>query len=181
MRAAVFLDRDGTIIEDEGYLNDASRVRLVPGVLEALRAFRSRGMMLVIVSNQSGIARGLVTEAQYAEIDARVRELLAAAGAPIDASYHCPHGPDAGCDCRKPLPGMILQAAREHGIDPSRSFMVGDKMSDVGAGRAAGCTTALLGPGKEGALGDAPAGARPDHHAADWPSLLMSMESSWKT
>ena len=165
MRAAVFLDRDGTIIEDEGYLADSSRVRLLPGALDALRAFRDRGLPLVVVSNQSGIPRGLITPAQHAEVDARVKEVLAEAGVPLLAAYYCPHLPDAGCACRKPLPGMLEQAGREHELDLARSVMVGDKMSDVEAGRAAGCFAAQL--------------------AGDWPALLSlilsSMETSWKS
>jgi D,D-heptose 1,7-bisphosphate phosphatase len=178
MRRAVFLDRDGTIIEDEGYLADASRVRLLPGAIDALRMFRERGMMLVVVSNQSGIPRGLITPAQHAQVDARVRAVLAEAGVPLDAAYYCAHLPDADCACRKPRPGMIDQAAREHGIDPARSLMIGDKMSDVAAGRAAGCITALLGNGKDAAT--AP-DARPDHRGDDWAALLSSMETLWKS
>ncbi len=176
-RRAVFLDRDGTIIEDAGYLADASRVRLLPGAIEALRSFRDRGMMLVVASNQSGIPRGLITPAQHAEVDARVKAVLAAEGVVLDAAYYCPHLPTDACRCRKPLPGMIEQAAREHGIDAARSYMVGDKMSDVAAGRAAGCTTALLGRGKDASSA---AAAEPDHRGDDWTSLLASMETSWK-
>lgn len=174
MRRAVFLDRDGTIIEDEGYLSDASRVRLVPGAIDALRTFRDRGLLLIIVSNQSGIPRGLITPAQHAEIDARVKAVLAAEGVPLAASYYCAHLPEDGCACRKPRAGMLEQAAREHDVDLARSFMIGDKHSDVAAGLAAGCVTALLGPGKD--AGDAVA----QHHADDWPALLASMETSWK-
>jgi D,D-heptose 1,7-bisphosphate phosphatase len=182
MRAAVFLDRDGTIIEDEGYLADASRVRLLPGAIDALRMFRDRGLALVIVSNQSGIPRGLITPAQHAEVAARVAAVLAEAGVPVDGAYYCPHLPEAGCTCRKPLPGMLVDAARELDLDLGRSLMVGDKMSDVAAGRAAGCTTALLGNAKD--AGTAP-DAQPHHRAADWPALLSSvlssMETSWKS
>ena len=181
MQRAVFLDRDGTIIEDGGYLADASRVRLMPGAIEAMRKFRDRGMMLIVVSNQSGIPRGLITPAQHAEVDARVRALLSGEGVLLDAAYYCVHLPEDDCTCRKPRPGMIEQAAREHDIDRVHSFMVGDKLSDVAAGRAAGCITALLGSGKDaGATSVIPA-ARPDHQGDDWPSLLSSMETSWKT
>jgi len=162
MRRAVFLDRDGTIIVDENYLADASKIRFMPGALDAMRTFRDRGMMLVVVSNQSGVARGLITPEQLDEVDTRFRALCAAEGVPLDAVYYCVHGPDDGCACRKPRPGMLEQAAREHGIDMAGSFMIGDKVSDVEAGRAAGCMTALLSGG-------------------DWPALLSSMESSWKT
>lgn len=179
MRAAVFLDRDGTIIEDEGYLADASKIRFVPGALAALRAFRERGFLLVVISNQAGIARGLITPAQHAEIDGRVKALLAAEGVPLDAAYYCAHMPGDGCACRKPEPGMLLQAARELDIELARSFMVGDKLSDVAAGHAAGCRTALLGPGKDASSfpGSAP---EPTHRANDWPTLLSSMENAWK-
>jgi D-glycero-D-manno-heptose 1,7-bisphosphate phosphatase len=174
MRRAVFLDRDGTIIEDEGYLSDASRIRLVPGAIDALRTFREHGFLLIVVSNQSGIPRGLITPGQHTEVDARVKAILVAEGVPLDGAYYCPHLPDDGCPCRKPLPGMIDEAAREHGIDVSRSFMIGDKLADVAAGRAAGCITALLGHGKDS--GD----AVPHHRADDWHALLSSMEPSWK-
>jgi D-glycero-D-manno-heptose 1,7-bisphosphate phosphatase len=177
MRAAVFLDRDGTIIEDEGYLSDASKVRFVPGAIHAMRTFRERGYLLVVISNQSGIPRGLITPAQHAEVDARVKAMLAAEGVPLDGAYYCAHLPGSGCACRKPEPGMLLEAARELHVDLGRSFMVGDKMSDVAAGRAAGCITALLGAGKDAA--EAP-DAAPTHRANDWPTLLSSMETSWK-
>jgi histidinol-phosphate phosphatase family protein len=180
MRSAVFLDRDGTIIEDGEYLADASRVRLLPGAIDALKVFRDRGMLLVVVSNQSGIARGLITPAQHAEVDARVRALLADEGVPLDGAYYCAHLPGDGCACRKPLPGMIEQAARELAIDAKRSFMVGDKLSDIEAGRAAGCTTALLGQGKDRSIPGHGLGL-PDHRGDDWRSLLFSMESTWKS
>lgn len=177
-RRAVFLDRDGTIIVDEGYLADPTKARLLPGVIDALRTFRERGLMLVVVSNQSGIPRGLITPAQHAAVDARVKQMLADEGVPLDAAYYCPHLPNDACTCRKPLPGMLEQAAREHAIELPRSFMVGDKMSDVAAGRAAGCVTALLGTGKDFSI--AP-DTRPDYRGDDWPSLLSSMETSWKS
>src|SRR5690242_3958166 len=135
MRRAVFLDRDGTIIEDAGYLADASRVTLLPGAVAALRSFRERGMLLVVVSNQSGIPRGLITPAQHAAVADRVADILASSGVRLDAAYYCAHLPTDGCACRKPRPGMLEQAAREHGIDLAASIMVGDKLSDVAAGR----------------------------------------------
>lgn len=179
-RRAVFLDRDGTIIVDESYLADPNRIRFVPGAIDALQALRGRGMMLVVVSNQSGVARGLITPRQHAEVDARFRGLLAGEGIPLDGVYYCVHGPDDGCACRKPRPGLIEQAAREHGIDPKVSFMIGDKLSDVGAGRAAGCITALLGRGKDALDVPIDPDLRPHHGADDWPTLLTSMETSWK-
>jgi D,D-heptose 1,7-bisphosphate phosphatase len=180
MRRAVFLDRDGTIIVDENYLADPSLVRFLPGALDALRRFRDLGMMLVIVSNQSGIPRGFITPAQHEMVAARTLEICAAEGVTIDAAYYCPHLVGDGCECRKPRPGLLQRAAREHDIDLGRSFMIGDKLSDIEAGLAVGCTTGLLGEGKDK---DARANAsvQPHYRGADWPSLLLSMETSWKT
>lgn len=173
MRGAVFLDRDGTIIEDGHYLADPDRVCLLPGAIAALQAFRACGLLLVVVSNQSGVPRGLITSDQHAAVDARVRSLLESHGVPLDGAYYCTHLPGDGCACRKPRPGMLLQAAHDLEVDCARSLMIGDKPSDIVAGRAAGCTTALLG-------GAADPSVVPDHLAADWPSLLTSLETSWK-
>lgn len=142
--AAIFLDRDGTLIEDVGYLSECHQVKLLPGAAEAVQAFNRGGWTVIIVTNQSGVARGMFDEARIHEVQAHVQQVLNRNGAFIDAYYFCPHGPDAGCACRKPRPGMLLQAAREHGIDLARSWMIGDKPSDVEAGRAAGCRTILF-------------------------------------
>ena len=169
MRRAVFLDRDGTLMEDRGYLADPVGVRLLAGAAEALRSLRKSGALLVLVSNQSGIARGLIRHEQHERVHERFRELLAAEGVVLDGCYYCEHGPDEGCGCRKPRPGMLHAAAREHGIDLAASIMVGDKASDVAAGRAAGCTTALL-----GAACDA------DVVAHDWPALLGALSPQFR-
>jgi D-glycero-D-manno-heptose 1,7-bisphosphate phosphatase len=174
MRRAVFLDRDGTIIVDEGYLADPSKVRWLAGARDALRMLRERGFLLVVVSNQSGVARGLITEEQHAQVDARVKAMLASEGVPLDAAYYCTHAPDAGCGCRKPQPGMLEQAAHEHSIDLTRSFMVGDKLSDIAAGHAAGCITALLGPGKDAPTTADPEAPQPRYRADDWGALVAS-------
>lgn len=133
MRPAAFLDRDGTIIEDAHYLADASRVRLIPGAAAAMRTLHARDIPLVIVTNQSGIAQGLVTEAQYEEIRRRVEALFAAEGAPIAGSWHCPHYPSVSgqCDCRKPLTGMYREASLRLGLTLDRSLYVGDRRRDV--------------------------------------------------
>lgn len=144
MARALFADRDGTIIVDAGYPSDPSQVALMPGAADALRALRARGLRVVVVSNQSGVARGLLTEADVWRVHQRMLSLLEARGATVDAVYYCLHGPDDGCACRKPKPGLLLRAAREHGIDLGGSLVVGDKVSDVEAGHAAGCATALL-------------------------------------
>ena len=132
MRPAAFLDRDGTIIEDAHYLADAARVRLIPGAATAMRALHARDIPLVIVTNQSGIAQGLVTEAQYDAIRRRVEDLFAAEGAPIAGSWHCPHYPSVSqCDCRKPLTGMHREAAAKLDLALDRSLYVGDRRRDV--------------------------------------------------
>lgn len=149
MRRAAFLDRDGTIIEDAHYLGDPAGVRLLPGAAEAIRRLNRANIPVVLVTNQSGIGRGLFSEADFQATQARLRELLAGWGARIDAVYHCPHAPDTGCGCRKPNAGMFVQAAREHGLDLARSWYVGDRVRDVAAGVELGGTGILVGPATE--------------------------------
>ncbi len=150
-RRAVFMDRDGTVADEVGYVNHVSRVRLLPGSAAALRRIREAGFLAVVVTNQAGVARDYFEEAIVHQANQRLRDLLAAEGASLDGIYYCPHHPREGappyrrdCDCRKPRPGMILRAAAEMSIDLSRSYMVGDGVVDVGAGRAAGLTTVLV-------------------------------------
>ena len=154
-RRAVFLDRDGTIIEDADYLTEPGQIRILPGVPDALRRLREAGFLLVVVTNQSAIARGWLTEEGLALIHAELDRRLEAEGAAVDAYYHCPHLPDGDatghaqtCDCRKPAPGLFLRAAREWCIDMARSYAVGDAERDVEAGRTAGCRTILIGAGR---------------------------------
>lgn len=132
-RPAAFLDRDGTLIEDAHYLADPEGVRLLANVAPAIVALNARDLLAVVVTNQSGIAQGLLTEAQYEATRRRVIEALAELGARIDATYHCPHHPSVSgsCDCRKPATGMYRRAAREHRIDLARSLYVGDRRRDV--------------------------------------------------
>lgn len=137
-RPALFLDRDGTLIEDPGYISDPARVRILPGVPGALRRFRDAGFSLVIVTNQSGIGRGLYGWDDYEAVAARLRDLLAGEGIALDAEYACGHSPEASCDWRKPAPGMILAAAGELGLDLGRSLLAGDKRLDIDAAAAAG-------------------------------------------
>ena len=141
LRRAAFLDRDGTLIADPGYLGDPAGVVLLPGAATALTQLRAAGFMTVVVSNQSGVARGYFDTSAVQAVNRRMAELLQAAdaGAEIDAFYFCPHGPGDGCSCRKPRPGMFLQAARELGLDLSGSVCFGDSERDVLAGIAAGC------------------------------------------
>ena len=152
-RTAVFLDRDGTIIEDAGYVGDPRQVRLIRDAAHAIRRLRRAGHLVVIVSNQSGVARGFFDETTMNQVDARMKSLLAERGADVDRAYYCPYldGPEAtveayrrDSDLRKPRPGMLLLAARELDIDLSRSWMIGDSPTDVEAGSSAGCRTILL-------------------------------------
>ena len=133
LRPAVFIDRDGTLIREREYLADPDGVELVPGTAAALRDLRSAGYALVVTTNQSGIARGYYTEDDYRAVARRIDEELEAAGAPLDATYYCPHHPEFGepCDCRKPGTGMHRRAARELGLVAERSWFVGDKVKDV--------------------------------------------------
>ncbi|MBV9773562.1 MAG: HAD family hydrolase, partial [Gemmatimonadetes bacterium] len=131
LKPAVFLDRDGTVIHDAEYLSDPAGVRLMPGAGEAVARLNRAGIPVVLVTNQSGIGRGYFTEADFRAVQARLAEVLAAAGARLDAVYYCPHGPDDGCDCRKPALGLWLRAAREMGLDLERSWYVGDRARDL--------------------------------------------------
>jgi histidinol-phosphate phosphatase family protein len=132
-KPAVFLDRDGTIIRDTAYVRDVDDVELLPGSAAAIRRLNERGLPVIVVTNQSGIARGLLTEQDYERVRRRLDKLLEAEGARIDASYHCPHHPDFSgpCECRKPGLKLFRQAAAEHGLDLGRSFYVGDRRRDV--------------------------------------------------
>jgi D-glycero-D-manno-heptose 1,7-bisphosphate phosphatase len=136
---AVFVDRDGTIMEDADYCSDPKEVEIFPGVPESLRRLKSNGFKLIIITNQSGIGRGFFTIEQYRAVEAEVLRQLG--DGLIDASYFCPDVPGQHSSCRKPAPDMILQAAREHRIDLSRSFFIGDKEIDAECGRNAGVRT----------------------------------------
>lgn len=136
LSVAVFVDRDGTIIEDRDYCSDPKDVNIFPGATEALQRLKSKGFKLIIITNQSGIGRGLFTLEQYRAVEAEVLRQLG--DGLIDASYFCPDAPGQHCNCRKPATGMIVAAAREHRLDLSRSFLVGDKETDVECGHNAG-------------------------------------------
>jgi histidinol-phosphate phosphatase family protein len=140
----VFLDRDGTLIVEKDYLSDPRQVFLEEGVVEGLTLLRGRGHPLIVVSNQSGIGRGMFTEREAHRINARVAEILSAQGIEVMAWYMCPHGPEAGCECRKPSPGMALQAAREYRVEVVGSFVIGDKQSDLELADAIGGTGILV-------------------------------------
>jgi D-glycero-D-manno-heptose 1,7-bisphosphate phosphatase len=144
---AVFVDRDGTIMENVDYCSDPKQVRIFPGVPEALRRLKSNGFKLIIITNQSGIGRGFFTIEQYRAVEAEVLRQLG--DGLIEACYFCPDVPGQHSSCRKPAPGMILQATREHRIDLSRSFFIGDKEIDAECGRNAGVRTIRVQTGFE--------------------------------
>ena len=157
-RCAVIMDRDGTLCEEVGYISHLDRVRLLQGSAEAVRRANQAGFQTVVVSNQSGVARGYSSLALVEEVHDRIRQLLAEAGARLDGIYYCPHHPQAEriefreeCACRKPRPGMLLRAKEEMGIDLGASYVIGDSYRDVEAGHRVGSTTILVltGYGKE--------------------------------
>lgn len=153
MKKAFFLDRDGVIIEEENYLSDPAKARLCSGCGEALKLIRKAGYAIVAVSNQSGIARGYFNMGDLKAVEDRINALLAECGASVDAWYYCPHLPSPKgkidgfaieCDCRKPAPGLILKAAKELSIDISKSFLIGDKISDIESAKKAGCLNSAM-------------------------------------
>jgi D-glycero-D-manno-heptose 1,7-bisphosphate phosphatase len=139
-RAAAFVDRDGTIVRDANYIGDPRNVELLPGAPEAVRRLNERAIAVIVITNQSGIARGLFGLDDYEAVRRRLDELLTAAGARIDASYMCPHHPDVNgpCDCRKPGLALYRQAIAEHGLDPAQSSFIGDRWRDVAPAGALG-------------------------------------------
>jgi D-glycero-D-manno-heptose 1,7-bisphosphate phosphatase len=170
-RRFVLLDRDGTINAERHYLSHPHQLSLLPGAAAGLRALRELGLGLVVVTNQSGIARGYFDHERLAAIHERLHELLGSAGVELDGIYFCPHGPDENCPCRKPREGMALAAARELDFRLEDSFMIGDKGCDIELGRRIGATTILVqtGYGAETESGTGAAIA-PDHVAANLKS-----------
>jgi D-glycero-D-manno-heptose 1,7-bisphosphate phosphatase len=155
LRPAVFLDRDGTLNEDFGYVHRFEDFRWLPGAKDAIRRLNAAGVYVFVVTNQSGVARGLFGEDAVAALHARMREALHEVGAGVDDFRYCPHHPDVGigpyrrvCTCRKPAPGMILDLIAHWPVDPARSVMVGDKAIDVEAGRAAGIAAEMVRSGE---------------------------------
>lgn len=156
MRKAVFIDKDGTLISNVPYNADPDKIVLEDGAIEGLRLLQTKGYALIVVSNQAGIAHGYFREEDMQPVIARVRELLLEGGITLDGFYFCPHHPAGkvtqyavSCECRKPLPGMILQAAEQMDIFLPESWMIGDILNDVEAGNRAGCQSVLLNNGNE--------------------------------
>jgi histidinol-phosphate phosphatase family protein len=145
-RAALFLDRDGTLIYDLQYIADPHSVKPIPGAAEALQVFQRCGYLLIVVSNQSGIGRGLISVRQAQVVHYRFITVLRDAGVEIDDVYYCPHAPDAGCSCRKPSPRLVFEAAQRHGIDLKRSLLIGDQQTDLKTAKNAGVQGFLLQP-----------------------------------
>ncbi len=153
---AVFLDKDGTLIEDVPYNVEPQLMQLTVGAIEGLQLLDAAGYKLIVISNQSGVARGYFPESALIAVEERSRQMLADAGVPLTDFYYCPHHPDGvvleyaiACDCRKPAPGLILRAAAKHNINLQKSWFIGDILNDVEAGRRAGCKAILIDNGNE--------------------------------
>lgn len=155
-RRAIFLDRDGTLVHARHYPSRPEHLVLYDGIAPGLRTLQQAGFALVVVTNQSGVARGYFTEDDLARLHDHLRRELAALGVTLDGIYHCPHHPDGAlpelalrCGCRKPQPGMVLRAAADLGLDPARSWFIGDILDDIEAGNRAGCQSILVDLGTE--------------------------------
>jgi D-glycero-D-manno-heptose 1,7-bisphosphate phosphatase len=169
-RKAVFLDKDGTLVENRPFDGVAESFVLLPGTTEGLQMLHQAGYLLVVVTNQGGVAQGSITEDNLADIEVALRIRLASANIPLAGFYYCPHHPEGliprysiHCSCRKPQSGLLYQATRELRIDLARSWMIGDILHDVEAGRSAGCRTVLLANGNE---------TEWDMSASRWPDIL---------
>jgi D-glycero-D-manno-heptose 1,7-bisphosphate phosphatase len=169
---AVFLDRDGTLVVERGYITEPDQIALIPGTADAIVRLRAAGWKVIVVTNQACIAKGMISEEELTAIHFRMAAMLGAEGAQLDGIYFCPHHPDGSveeyardCDCRKPLPGLLEQAAGEHGLDLAASVMVGDTLRDLEAGRAVGARSVLVLTGKGSPASAEAHGA--DHVAAD--------------
>jgi len=168
VRRAIFIDRDGTLSEEVGYVNHLSRFRLFPFAVEAIRLVNRSPFLAVLVTNQAGVARGYFPESMVHAVHAKVEAEMDGGGAHLDAIYFCPHHPTAGeppyrqeCDCRKPRPGLLHRAAGEHGIDLARSYVIGDRLGDLELAWSVGATGVLVRTGYgRGEL---------EHHAPAWP------------
>ncbi len=145
---AAFLDRDNTIIKDEGYFHDPDGIVLMPGAVEALRLLRDAGFLLFIITNQSGVGRGFFPESDVLAVHERLSEMLAKEGVSLARIYYCPHAPEDLCECRKPKPFLILKAAREFDVDLAKSVFIGDHSKDMEAAKAAGVPGILIREGE---------------------------------
>jgi D-glycero-D-manno-heptose 1,7-bisphosphate phosphatase len=179
---AVFLDRDGTLIEEVGYLDRLDRITLFPWSLDSVRLLHRAGFKVVVITNQAGVARGYFGEAFVRRTHDHLDGLVRAAGAEVAGYYYCPHHPQAtvaeyrgSCECRKPAPGLLLRAAREHDIDLARSFAVGDRWTDIEAGAHAGVRTILVLTG----YGSAEAAKKASTVTADFQADTLIDATTW--
>jgi D-glycero-D-manno-heptose 1,7-bisphosphate phosphatase len=154
IKKAIFLDRDNTLIKDDGYFHDPDAIAFVPHAVDGLLKLQQAGFLLFVVSNQSGIGRGYFPESDAIAVHKRIIELLQEQGVRLEKIYYCPHAPEENCPCRKPKPFLILKAAKEFGVDLAKSFFIGDHMKDMEVGRAAGTMTVFLGPSKKSSVVD---------------------------
>ena len=166
MRRFVLLDRDGTINVDRQYLSDPADLELLPNAAAGLRQFRSMGLGMIVVTNQSAINRGYFDTSRLEAIHQRLFSMLRDEGVELDGIYFCPHTPDDECNCRKPQPGLALRAASDHSFDPALSFVVGDKPSDIELGKTIGARTLLVHTGYGAESGRHPS-TKPDFVVAD--------------
>ena len=169
---AIFLDRDGTLMEEVGYCADPAQVRVYPGVPAALQCLRNAGYLLILITNQSGIGRSYFTDEDYRAVQSEFERQIQPAH--LDAVYYCPDAKPS--PCRKPSPGMLRDAARDHAIDLSRSYMIGDKSSDIEAGQAAGCRTILVQTG----YGREQRGVQPTFTASTFVEAVRAIPPSWR-
>ena len=173
LKRAVFLDRDGTIMRDRGYLKDPEGVELLPGVVDSLKALCREGWKLIIVSNQSGVGRGLMTVDEMNAVHARLIRLLRGHGIEIAASYLCTHSPDDECECRKPGIASLEKASVEHSVEISQSWIVGDRESDILCGRNAACTTIWFNTGEFDVASELP-----DYVAESWAEIYEKISDA---
>lgn len=164
-KSAVFFDRDGTVVYDAGYLRDPKLIKFYPSAIPVLYRLQKRGYALVLVSNQSGVGRGTISTADAQRVHDAIVEQLFKSKVKLDGAYYCFHAPAANCECRKPSPQLLLRAADDLNIDLNRSFMIGDRISDIEAGRLAGCFTILL--SKATGTG----ASRPHRHVRNWKEI----------
>jgi histidinol-phosphate phosphatase family protein len=173
LKRAVFLDRDGTIIRDRGYLKDPDAIELIPGAVETLKALCREGWKLIIISNQSGVGRGLMTVEEMNSVQAKFIRILRGHGIEITASYLCTHSPDDECECRKPAIGALEKASREHAVDISQSWIVGDRESDIRCGRNAECSTIWFRTAEFEVASELP-----DHVADSWAEVYEKISDA---
>jgi D-glycero-D-manno-heptose 1,7-bisphosphate phosphatase len=170
----VILDRDGTIVVDRGYLGDPQQLAFLPGAAEGLRTLHRAGHPLIVISNQSGVGRGMFTHERLQAVNLRFTAMLGEAGAPLSGLYSCPHRPEDGCDCRKPNTALLLEAAAALGFQPADAVVIGDKSSDIELGRRVGATTILVSAGTAASDGQP---AHPDYIAGDLVEAARIIDS----